>query len=67
MTAAFPNAKVYRAFTSGKVRAKLKDKYDIHSPAGPPLEGKERFNAFSGKIRLCRRGPCAKSSVLKPF
>lgn len=30
LTAAFPNAKVYRAFTSGKVRAKLKDKYDIH-------------------------------------
>ena len=30
LAAAFPGTKVYRAFTSGKVRARLKDKYDIH-------------------------------------
>lgn len=29
MSAAFPGVKVYRAFTSGKVRARLRDKYDI--------------------------------------
>lgn len=30
MSAAFPSVKVYRAFTSGKVRARLREKYDIH-------------------------------------